>query len=115
MSSRQQRLGRVAVNSTLAVILVLMAMLPPFVGALATNVAAIAAAPAAQQPTALQGAETTYYVEWNITASGYEEIQGSDYRTVTKRNIEIKGEAFYHDPAQGRANGAAGPAPDARG
>ena len=52
MSSRQQRLGRVAVNSTLAVILVLMAMLPPFVGAPATSVAAIAAATAAQQPAA---------------------------------------------------------------
>ena len=103
MSSRQQRLGRVAVNSTLAVILVLMAMLPPFVGAPATNVAVIAAAPAAQQPAALQAAEKTYFVEWNITASGYEEIQGSGYRTVTKRKIEITGEAFYHEPAQGRA------------
>jgi hypothetical protein len=57
--SNQQRLGRVAVNATLAVILVLVAILSPFVSAPTTNVAVIAAAPAAQQPAALQAAETT--------------------------------------------------------
>jgi uncharacterized repeat protein (TIGR01451 family) len=103
MSSQQQRRGRVTVNSTLAVMLVLGAILSPFVGMPTANVAAIAAAPAGQQPAALQAAEKTYFVEWTITASGYKEIQGSGYRTITKRNIEIKGEALYHKPAQGRA------------
>jgi hypothetical protein len=48
----QQRPGRVAVNSTLAVILVLVAILSPFVGAPTTNVAAIAAASAARADSA---------------------------------------------------------------
>ena len=104
ISSQQQRLGRVAVNSTLAVILVLVAILSPFVGAPTTNVAAIAAAPAAQQPAAPQAAGITYLVEWDINASGYLDTQGADYREVTKRKIEIKGAASVYEPAQGRVS-----------
>src|SRR5512136_1012792 len=100
MSSRKQWLGRAAVNATLAVILVLVAILSPFVGAPTTNVAALAAAPAVQQPTAgrvvsgreareaetgqptapgepvqAQEADTFYILEWDIQAVGHQDIQ----------------------------------------
>ena len=66
MSGRQQRFGRVAVNSTLAVILVLVAILSPFVGAPATNVAAIAAAPAAQ-PHAGRTPDESWLITWEAS------------------------------------------------
>ena len=59
MSSRQRRLGREAVNSTLAVILVLMVILSPFVAVPATNAAAIVAAPAVAASSTVLAADAT--------------------------------------------------------
>ena len=69
MSSHQQRLGRVTVNSTLVVILVLVAILSPFVSAPATNVAAIAA-PAAARPHAGQAPTESWLITWDASTSG---------------------------------------------
>ena len=68
MSSRKQWLGRAAVNATLAVTLVLVPILSPFVGTPTTKVAAIAAAPAAQQPAVARSHAGQRFAEaWKIT------------------------------------------------
>ncbi|MBI5031083.1 MAG: hypothetical protein HZB51_11190 [Chloroflexi bacterium] len=62
MSSHQRKVGREGMNSTLAPILVVLALtviLLPFVGTRTTNAAAVAVAPASQPVLALPGTNTT--------------------------------------------------------
>lgn len=86
----RRRLPRPASPAPLLVIALLLSVLPvSWPGQPAAKDAA--AASVASGPP-----ERTYFVEWNITASGYSDIQEYGYRKVSRRNIEIIGEAVHH-------------------
>ena len=56
--------------------------------------------PAPWHPAALQVTDATYFVDWNITASGYSDTQGSKCSKLTTRKITISGDAVHHYSAQ---------------
>ena len=81
-------------NSTLAVILVLVAILSPFVGTPTTNVAAVAAVPAAQQPAVAQShagrtPPESWLITWKASTQGWGESEDEGEKVIARRQSNV--------------------------